>query len=170
VKLRGQQKGIEISTKRQFSVRAGQLVLSRIDARYGAIGFVPKELDGAIITGDFWAFNVNRKEVLPEYLDLFFSLPVFAKLCETASRGTTRRQRLDLDLFAGISIPWVPVEQQRAVIEKVGTAAKVAATLGTLANSIRELPNEFLDRTFGFTWVEENVERMHLSSANLDSD
>lgn len=169
VKLRGTQKGAEISTKRQFLVNAGQLALSRIDARYGALGFVPKELDGAIITGDFWAFDLDRDQVVPEYLDLFLGLPVFAKLCERASRGTTRRQRLDFDLFNGISIPWIPVEQQRSVVNKVGAATKIASTLGHLANTIRELPNELLDRTFGFGWVSENVERMHASDNNLES-
>jgi len=170
VKLRGTQKGAEISTKRQFLVNAGQLTLSRIDARYGALGFVPDDLDGAIITGDFWAFDLDHTQVLPEYLDLFLGLPVFAKLCERASRGTTRRQRLDFDLFAGISIPWVPIEQQRIVVTKVGTAAKVASALGSLANIIRELPNELLDRTFGFGWVEDNVDRMQASNNELATD
>jgi type I restriction enzyme M protein len=170
VKLRGVQRGAEISTKRQFSVSAGQLALSRIDARYGAIGFVPDDLDGAIITGDFWAFDVDRDQVLPEYLDLFFGLPIFAKLCERASRGTTRRQRLEFDLFTAISIPWVPIDQQRLMIDKIGTAAKVADVLGTVAEEIRKLPMEFVHQTFGLGWIEANVERMHLSGADLESE
>jgi len=92
-------KGAEVGTKRQFVVSAGQLVLSRIDARYGAVGFVPDELDGAVITGYFWVFDVSKTEVLPEYLDLFLALPEFARLCERASRGTTRRQRLNYEMF-----------------------------------------------------------------------
>lgn len=170
VKLRGVQKGSEISTKRQFLVKAGQLTLSRIDARYGALGFVPDDLDNAIITGDFWTFDLDRNLVLPEYLDLFLGLPVFAKLCERASRGTTRRQRLNFSLFTGISIPWITTEQQREVVNKVGIASKVAATLGNLTNTIRELPNELLDRTFGFGWVEDNVDRMQASSNEDESD
>jgi type I restriction enzyme M protein len=170
VKLRGSQRGAEISTKRQFLVTAGQLVLSRIDARYGALGFVPHDLDGSIITGDFWAFDVDREQVLPEYLDLFLGLPMFAKLCERASRGTTRRQRLEYDLFSAITIPWVPVNEQQIMIEKVGAAANVANLLGTVAEEIRELPTEFLHQTFGFGWIEANVERMHQSGADLESE
>jgi hypothetical protein len=170
VKLRGTQKGAEISTKRQFLVNTGQLTLSRIGARYGALGFVPDDLDGAIITGDFWAFDLDRIQVLSEYLDLFRGLPIFAKLCERASRGTTRRQRLDFELFARISIPWISVEQQGIVVNKVGTAAEVASTLGSLSSTIRELPNELLDRTFGFGWVEDNVDRMHASNNELETD
>ena len=53
VVLRGEQLGSDIKTKRQFRVRKGQLVLSRIDVRNGAIGLVPAALDGAIISTDF---------------------------------------------------------------------------------------------------------------------
>src|SRR5438067_136018 len=56
VSLREVKKGRYIGTKRQFRVAKGQFILSRIDARQGALGIVPDELDGAIITNDFWAF------------------------------------------------------------------------------------------------------------------
>jgi type I restriction enzyme S subunit len=149
-------------------VNTGQVVLSRIDARYGAIGFVPSDLDGAIITGDFWAFDVNTTEVLSKYLNLFFSLPIFAKLCERASRGTTRRQRLEFDLFTAISIPWVPLAEQRVIIEKVATASNSATIITNLADDIRGLPREIVQRTFGFDWVEANAERMHVSDTDLE--
>jgi type I restriction enzyme, S subunit len=170
VKLRGIQKGAQIGTKRQFSVATGQMVLSRIDARYGALGFVPPELAGAIITGDFWAFDVNLAEVLPAYLDLFFGLPIFAKLCERASRGTTRRQRLESDLFTSIAIPWVPLDQQQVVIDKVGIAAGVAKLLGNVTEEIRELPMELVNQSFGFAWIEDNIERMHVSGTDRSAE
>jgi type I restriction enzyme S subunit len=170
VKLRGIQKGAEISTKRQFSVSTGQMVLSRIDARYGAIGFVPRELTGAIITGDFWAFDINLEEVLPAYLDLFFGLPIFAKLCERASRGTTRRQRLESDLFTAIAIPWIPLDEQQVVIDKVGIAARVAQLLGTVTGEVRDLPVELVNQSFGFGWIEDNIERMYLSGGDQGTE
>ena len=51
--------GKDIGTKRQFIAREGQLIISRIDARNGAFGIVPKELDGAVVTNDFWLFNAS---------------------------------------------------------------------------------------------------------------
>ena len=165
VKLRGIQKGAQISTKRQFSVTEGQMVLSRIDARYGALGFVPPELSGAVITGDFWAFDVNTAEVLPAYLDLFFCLPVFATLCERASRGTTRRQRLESHLFNSICIPWVPIDRQQVIVDSVGIATGISKLLEGVAENMRSLPRELINQSFGFSWIEENIERMFLSEA-----
>lgn len=45
---------ISVGTKKQFMINKGQFLISKIDARNGAYGIVPKELDGAIITGNFW--------------------------------------------------------------------------------------------------------------------
>jgi hypothetical protein len=49
VVLRGTQDGETILTKNQFAVSAGQFILSRIDARNGAFGIIPEELEGAIV-------------------------------------------------------------------------------------------------------------------------
>lgn len=81
--------GKDIGTKRQFIAREGQLIISRIDARNGAFGIVPKELDGAVVTNDFWLFNVNN--ALPQYLMLVLSSKRFQEYWETQSSGTTNR-------------------------------------------------------------------------------
>jgi len=41
--------GSEISAARRSVVTAGNFILSRIDARNGAMGMVPPELDGAVV-------------------------------------------------------------------------------------------------------------------------
>jgi len=55
------------------------------------------------------------------------------------------------------------------IIEKVGTAAKIATIVGNLADDIRGLPREIVQRTFGFQWVEANAERMHVSNVDLEN-
>lgn len=57
--VRDEVSGKEIKTKNQYYVKAGQLAVSKIDARNGAFGIVPTEADGAIITGNFWVYDVN---------------------------------------------------------------------------------------------------------------
>src|SRR5207247_295207 len=61
ISVRDKVLGRNIGTKRQFVVKAGQLVLSKIDARNGAFGVVPTTCDSAIITGNFWTFDVNQE-------------------------------------------------------------------------------------------------------------
>lgn len=62
--------GKDIKTKKQYYVKAGQLAVSKIDARNGAFGIVPPEADGAIITGNFWVYDVNPEIANIDYLIL----------------------------------------------------------------------------------------------------
>lgn len=48
VVLRGVASGAELTGSRRFLARKGQVILSRIDARNGAIGIVPESLDGSV--------------------------------------------------------------------------------------------------------------------------
>ena len=108
--------GRDIGTKKQFIARKGQLIISRIDARNGAFGIVPDELDGAIVTNDFWLFDV--KNAIPQYLSLVLSSEYFQQYWESQSSGTTNRQRVDEDdfLMSKIALPSIAV-QERLLVE-----------------------------------------------------
>src|SRR5215211_4523161 len=60
--LRGLQQGSAIGSSRQYLARNGQLILSRIDARNGAISLVPNDLDEAVVTNDFWLFDIDQSQ------------------------------------------------------------------------------------------------------------
>ena len=104
--------GKEIGTKRQFLAHAGQLIISRIDARNGAFGIVPPELEGAIVTNDFWLFDVH--DACPEYIMLVLSSDLFQKYWQTQSSGTTNRQRIDEKSFISskIALPTHSVQEK----------------------------------------------------------
>lgn len=124
--------GKEIGTKRQFLAHAGQLIISRIDARNGAFGIVPSELEGAIVTNDFWLFEVQN--VLPEYLMLVLSSEPFQRYWQTQSSGTTNRQRVDEESFLSTRVnlptPLVQkelVDQYKKMIIKASSLEEKAA-------------------------------------------
>jgi len=102
VVLRGSQDGSTILTKNQFAVSAGQFILGRIDARNGAFGIVPEELEGAIVTNDFLAFDINEDEVEREFFNVFLQSPIFLKACIKASRGNTNRKRVEAAIVARV--------------------------------------------------------------------
>lgn len=105
-----------IRNPNQTQISAGQFIISRIDARNGACGIVPKELDGAIVTKDFRVFDIDSTIVHTSYLDYLIGLPIFWKLCSFVSDGTTNRVRLDMELFDQMSFPIPPlIEQEIAV-------------------------------------------------------
>jgi type I restriction enzyme S subunit len=111
--------GHEIGTKRQFTARAGQLVLSKIDARNGAFGILPPECDNAIITGNFWAFDADKERLLATYFDYLTRTPLFVEFCVRASEGTTNRLYLQEDEFLAQDIVLPPLSEQQRVVERI---------------------------------------------------
>lgn len=99
VVLRDEMAGSQIGTKRQFLVESGQFVLSKIDARNGAFGIVPEDCDGAIITGNFWAYDVADDVVRPRLLHFLTSSDAFIHFCSVSSPGATNRRYLQEDVF-----------------------------------------------------------------------
>lgn len=119
VSLRDNEIGKKIGTKKQFILKSGQFILSKIDARYGAFGIAPDEVEGSIITGNFWAYDVDKMKVNIEWFNQFTNSPVFYEVCERASSGITHRKYLDEKFFLNYEILLPSVEEQLSQIEKI---------------------------------------------------
>lgn len=144
VVLRGEKSGSTIRTTRQWLVRQGQVLLSRIDARNGAIGIVPPELDGTVVTNDFWAFSVNTNLAVPRFLDAYFGTPGFVEACNAASEGTTNRVRLQPEPFLRIEVPVPPVDEQRRIVFRIEElASKIQEVRGLRTQSAEETERLF---------------------------
>lgn len=128
VVLRGVQGGSTIGTKEQFRVSAGQFILSRIDARSGAFGIIPDELEGAIVTNDFLAFDINENEVETEFFNVFLQSPIFLEACIRASRGNTNRKRVDEDFFLNYEVNLPSFQDQNQLIKRINKARADIAT------------------------------------------
>ena len=119
VSLRDTETGKKIGTKKQFILKSGQFIVSKIDARYGAFGIAPDEVDGAIITGNFWAYDVDFSKLNIEWFNQFTNSPDFYDLCERASAGITHRKYLNESFFLDYEIMLPSVEEQLIQIEKI---------------------------------------------------
>jgi type I restriction enzyme M protein len=129
---RGELLGKEIKTRPQFVSHAGDLIMSRIDARHGAFGIIPSYLDGALVTQDFPMFRIDPERIEPEYLALVLKSEEFTEICKRASRGTTNRKRLNEALLLQETIPLPPKSVQMDILEfarDVGAASKDAQSL-----------------------------------------
>jgi type I restriction enzyme S subunit len=119
VSLRDTEVGKKIGTKKQFILKAGQFIVSKIDARYGAFGIAPLEVDNAIITGNFWAYDVDFSKLNIEWFNQFTNSPDFYDLCERASAGITHRKYLNETFFLNYEIMLPTLEEQLIQIEKI---------------------------------------------------
>jgi restriction endonuclease S subunit len=143
--------GKDIGTKNQFRISEGQFIMSKIDARNGAFGIVPAELEGAITTQDFLSYNINTEKILPEFFNLITGTKHFAELCQKASSGTTGRQRVDEKAFLGFRIPVPQIEIQKKIVKQhrnnVEKETQLQSTLIALKNEIDLYLNDKLGIT-----------------------
>ena len=119
IKLRRLVGGDMISAETRKVVRAGQFIISRIDARHGACGIIPDELDGAIVSNDFPVYDIDTNVVLPDFLDWICKTSSFIILCEKMSEGTTNRVRLKEDRFLSERLPVPSVKKQQMIADKI---------------------------------------------------
>ena len=124
VVLRGILNGAEIASLNQTVIRQGQFILSRIDARNGALGLVPPDLDGAVVTSDFPSFDVVEDRLLPAYLGWMCRTEAFVDECRRSSEGTTNRVRLQEDKFLAREIALPSLHEQRRIVARIEELAK----------------------------------------------
>lgn len=117
VVLRECKKGCNIGSK-MYEVKAGDFILSGIDARNGAFGIIGDELDGAIVTNDFWYFKLNEKLIDKHFFLELTSTKWFDEICRLGSDGTTQRIRLQKDRFFNQDIYLPVIEKQKELSKR----------------------------------------------------
>lgn len=114
-----------------YEVSEDQFILSGIDARNGAFGVVPPELDGAIVTNDFWYFDIDNSAVTRDFFLWLTNTPLFLDACVKSSEGTTNRRRLQRDKFFNFEFPFPKVSEQKRLL---GRLAAVSSTCSDVSS------------------------------------
>lgn len=154
--LRRTVSGSEILSK-QHLAQKGQFIISKIDARNGAMGIVPPELDSSVVTGDFLLFNINEDIVKRKYFEFYVRHNSFIELCKACSEGSTNRVRLKINKLLGKEILLPEVEKQEQCIESLAGINKKVNEIKTLrANQQKEirllLYSRYLELIKGAEW------------------
>ena len=155
ISLRDKVKGEKIGTKSQFLIKKGQFLLSKIDARNGAFGVVPEELEGGVITGNFWTFDVNYNVINPYFLQLITKTKQFQDLSQSASVGTTNRNYLQEESFLNFSIPLPPLSEQETIVKNYYDKITQATTYEQQAETLEKNIESYLFESLG---IEQKTE------------
>jgi len=79
-------KGKDIAVKNQFYIREGDFLISKRQIVHGACGFVPKQLEGAIVSNEYLVLNFTDK-VIPEFWNFLSHTVSFQQICFHSSIG-----------------------------------------------------------------------------------
>lgn len=118
VVLREYKKGALIKSN-MYKVKKGDFILSGIDARNGAFGIVPPEIDGAIVTNDFWYFEIDENIISKKLFLELTATTWFDEICKRGSDGTTQRIRLQKNKFFNQSVMLPEGNEQKELLDKV---------------------------------------------------
>jgi type I restriction enzyme S subunit len=135
---RRQVQGVEIASDRRYIATSGQFIISRIDARNGASGIVPDELDGAVVTNDFPLYDVSKERLDAAFLGWMSKTAMFVDLCKRASEGTTNRVRLSEDRFKALKISIPPLEEQRRIVARIEELVTKVVEAQTLRRGLQQ--------------------------------
>ena len=149
--------GENIGTKKQFLVSEGQFILSKIDARNGAMGIIPAELNGAVVTQDFLPYDIDTTKVNPQYFVLVCTTKQFVEFCQSCSSGTTNRQRVDEAQFLNIKVPVPSLAEQNKLVEEYNKQIAIAADAELLAIKKHRNINSLLFSELGVKISKDNV-------------
>lgn len=172
ITLRDTELGINIGTKKQFRIKKGNFLLSKIDARNGAIGVVPESCHNAIITGNFWNFEIDVANADPQFLSLLMTTNYFVKLFDKASNGTTNRHYLQENLFLKTEIPLPSLEIQKEFVKKYNAKIRLAEEQEQKAQDLDSNIEQYLLKKLNIN-LENNEEKVQneklLSFVNLET-
>jgi restriction endonuclease S subunit len=154
VELRDIEKGENIGTKKQYLVKSGQFIVSKIDARNGSFGIVPDYLDKAIVTNDFPLFDIDKSKINPDFLLFITTTNEFIKFAQSCSSGTTNRQRMDIDKFLDQNIPLPTLVEQNRIIDAYNSKLNLSKQQ---ENEAKQLVGEIEEYLFNELGKEKEV-------------
>jgi len=148
--------GSDFAYDRLSTVKAGDFIYPKLMAWEGALGTVPQECDGMVVSPEFPVFTVDTEAVLPEILDIYFRTPsIWPELAALSGGTNIRRRRIQPSAFLDYEMPLPPMPIQR----KVRELHKRASALKSRHAAIRESNAALLPATLErlFTSASRNV-------------
>lgn len=141
--------GNDFAYARLSRVKAGDFTYPKLMAWEGALGVVPPECDGMVVSPEFPVFDVNTDEVLPEILDIHFRTPsVWPELSALSGGTNLRRRRLQPADFLNYEMRVPPMVVQREVKILSVKLAALKAKHAAIRESNAALMSAMLERVF----------------------
>ncbi len=145
VQLRSETQGAEIKGANWFRVETGDLIMSKIDARNGAFGIIPCDLDGAIVTNEFPVFRVSSPEWVVDFLLSLLTRPHFYQRFDAMVSGASGRRRVEPAEFLDMEIPDAPPTLQREVGTRIVELRQAIAVASSELEALEEKVNGLME-------------------------
>lgn len=113
VVLREIVRGNVIKTKKQQVCKAGDFLVAEMDAKVGGYGFVPKDLDGAIVSSHYFLFELDENKIRPKYLEVISKLQILQDQIKAV--GSTNYAAIRPASVLNWDIPITTISKQKEI-------------------------------------------------------
>ncbi len=92
--------------------------MSSLDADKGAVGIVPKELNNALVSRNYYLFTIVSDNIDPDYLVMVLSSEPVLRQLRQHKRGYIMA-RISIEKILSLVIPLPSIEEQRILVGKL---------------------------------------------------
>lgn len=128
-----------------FWARPGDIVVSKIDLKNGAVGIIPDGWNNVVVTNHFAVYRPELKILEPKYFRLLIQAKFFKDHLWRNKVGAEGRKEVKLDFFESLEVPVPPLPIQRKIVarwEEAQTTIKIAK--GRSSQIEKEIQDRFL--------------------------
>lgn len=123
IRERQQLSGVEIKTKRQQRIQAGDLLVAEIDAKVGGFGIVPAELSGAIVSSHYFLYEIDTTQADPRYLEYYLKSGQPEQDVQQFVKGSVNYAAIRPHHFPQLHIPLPPLDEQQRIVARIEALA-----------------------------------------------
>ena len=130
-------------------VRKGQFAYGPVTSRNGdKVSIALLEEEKCIISSSYSVFEIiNTKELLPEYLNLWFKRPEFDRYARFHSHGSAR-EIFDWEEMCNVELPVPEIEEQRKIVEAYNTIERRIALKRKINDNLEAQTQALFDELF----------------------
>lgn len=108
--------GAEVKMEKHQFAKAGQVIVSEIWAKKGAIGLVPADGDGALLTSHFFIFDITSGSLSPGWMRWILKGNFLERQLSAGAFGTTGYAAVRPATFLAARIPLPPLPEQERLV------------------------------------------------------
>lgn len=124
--------GTSLRMKRHQLAKGGQVILSEIWGKKGAVGIVPLEGDGALCTSHFFLFDVDESRIHPGILRHLLAGNLLEDQLSDYAKGTTGYAAVRPKQFLNCEIPLPALDEQKRIVAYLDTLSTKITQARTL--------------------------------------
>lgn len=159
--------GEKIKTKKQQVCKRGDFIVAEMDAKVGGYGFIPDELDGAIVSSHYFLFELNEEKVDRGYFSILVKFGFFQSQIKAVGSTNYAAVRPSDVLNWEVPVPSLKEQEQirnrteEVVNDKDILVSELTTQLSLLSALRQSILTEAVQGKLTAQWRHDNPNQEH---------